>query len=231
MMVCLRYAFTVDDPKAIASRFGLTDVQEGLKPRYNIAPTQAVPAVFNDSPKALSFAKWGMPAHWSGARHPLFNARAESIDMKASFRKDFELRRCLMIADSFYEWKHPTKRPFRVFLKDGGMFAFAGIYAQEQEAVYSEDSDPPPMIRSCCMVTVAANALVSQIHNRMPAILERGQEEKWLEAGPDEAKSLLVPFNEQKMDMYEVSMKVNSAANDSKDVLERKTSKGTLLDY
>jgi len=231
--VCLRYAFSVTDSKAIASRFGLSDVPD-LSPRYNIAPTQAVPVVFNDSPDALTYAKWGMPANWSGARHPLFNARAESIDRKPSFRKDFELRRCLMLADSFYEWKHPAKRPFRVFLKDGGMFAFAGIYADAMQKPPEDAPDgdePPPMLRTCCMITTAANPLVSQIHNRMPAILGEGQERRWLESGTDEAKSLLAPYDEEKMDMYEVLTKVNSARNDSRDLLERKTAKGTLLDY
>lgn len=218
------------DAKAIASRFGLTDVPSGLKPRYNIAPTQVVPVVFNDSQETLSFAKWGMPANWSGARHPLVNARAESIDRKPSFRKDFELRRCLMLADSFYEWKHPTRRPFRVFLKNGGMFAFAGIYADAPGQPADED-DAPAMVRTCCMITTEANSLISQVHNRMPVILDDGTEKDWLKADAGEAKGFLTPYPADEMDMYEVSMKVNSARNDSKDLLERKTTKGTLLDY
>ncbi len=225
--MCLRYAFSVTDSKLIAERFGLTDVPD-LQPRYNIAPTQAVPVVFNDSPDALTYAKWGMPANWSGARHPLFNARAESVDLKPSFRKDFELRRCLMLADSFYEWKQPRKIPYRVFLKNEGMFAFAGIYSDGPPVAADE---PPAMIRTCCMITTEANSLISQVHNRMPVILKEGQEREWLEAGPDEAKALLGPYEAEKMDMYEVSSKVNSAANDSKELLSRKTTKGTLLDY
>ncbi|MFH0884145.1 MAG: SOS response-associated peptidase, partial [Candidatus Micrarchaeota archaeon] len=216
--MCLRYALTMTDSKAIASRFGLTDVPK-LKPRYNIAPTQEVPVVFNDSTDRLSFARWGMPANWSGARHPLFNARAESVDKKSSFRKDFELRRCLMLADSFYEWKHPTKRPFRMFLKNGGMFAFAGIYAD------APDSDIKK--RTCCMITTEANYLVAQIHNRMPMILDEGTEKDWLKADPGEAKGFLSPYPADEMDIYEVSSKVNSAKNDSKELLERKTTKGT----
>jgi putative SOS response-associated peptidase YedK len=174
-----------------------------------------------------------MPAHWSGARHPLFNARAESIDRKPSFRKDFELRRCLMLADSFYEWKHPTKRPFRVFLKGGGMFAFAGIYSEgkAEGPGLVAGTDEADDIRTCCMITTAANALVSQIHNRMPAILREGSEKGWLKGGQAEAKALLTPYNAPEMDMFEVSMKVNSARNDSKELIERKSDRGTLREF
>jgi putative SOS response-associated peptidase YedK len=228
--VCLRYALSVDDPKQVSRRFGLdpASMPAEIMPRYNIAPTQEVPVVFNDAPATLSFARWGMPANWSGARHPLFNARAESIDRKPSFRKDFELRRCLMLADSFYEWKHPTKRPFRVYLKDGGMFAFAAIYAKEGDGLGNPEEAP---VRTCCMITTAANSLVAQIHNRMPVILKEGTEKAWLEGGLDEAKALLMPYNAADMDMFEVSMKVNSAKNDSRDLLDKKTAKGTLGEW
>ena len=141
--MCLRYAFTTTDFKLLEERFDLDDVPE-LKQRYNIAPTQQVPAIFNDDGRVLSGAKWGLSASWSS--HPLFNARAETIDTKPSFRKDFEERRCLMLADSFYEWKQPEKKPFRLFLKSKEPFAFAGIYAEEEE-------------RTCCMITTLSNVL------------------------------------------------------------------------
>ncbi len=227
--MCLRYALAMTDSKAIAARFGLKEVPK-LKPRYNIAPTQEVPVVFNDAPDTLSFAKWGMPANWSGARHPLFNARAESVDKKSSFRKDFELRRCLMLADSFYEWAHPKKTPYRIFLKNSGVFAFAGIYAVPKEGDEMKDPEEAPA-RTCCMITTEANNQIARIHNRMPVILDRGTEKDYLKADPGEVKAFLSPYPADEMDMYEVSPKVNSARNDSKDLLEKKTTKGTLLDY
>jgi putative SOS response-associated peptidase YedK len=214
--MCLRYAFTTTDFKALAQRFRLRSIPE-LKPRYNIAPTQSVPVIFDDSQDELSEARWGLSASWQ--HQPLFNARAESIDRKPSFRKDFEERRCLMLADTFYEWKQPEKRPFRVFLKSNLPFAFAGIYAQEEEG------------RACCMVTTSSNGLIAKIHSRMPVILPAGMEKEYLGAGVEEAKRMLRPYPAESMVMYEISSKVNSARNDSPEVLEPKTSKGTLLEY
>jgi putative SOS response-associated peptidase YedK len=184
-----------------------------MKARYNIAPTQNVPVIFDDDEGTLLEAKWGICSKWS--EQPLFNARAESIDKKPSFRKDFEERRCLILADTFYEWKQPEKRPFRVFLKSKGMFAFAGIYQVEEQ-------------RACCMVTVEANSLISKIHDRMPAILPIRKEKEFLGAGPEEAKEMLTPFPAKLMEMYEISADVNSARNDSPKLWSPKKS---LFDY
>jgi putative SOS response-associated peptidase YedK len=220
--MCLRYAFTTTDFKLLMERFRLKAVRGDIKPRYNIAPTQGVPVVFNDNEGELVEAKWGLAASWhekSGAGHLLFNARAESIDSKPSFRKDFEGKRCLMLADSFYEWKHPEKRPFRLSLKGGVPFAFAGIYGEGKEG------------RACCMITTGSNELVSKVHNRMPAILPNGAEREWLEAGAEEAKGLLRPYPASGMEMYELTSSINSSRNDSPDVIRPKTSKGTLAEF
>jgi putative SOS response-associated peptidase YedK len=216
-MMCLRYAFTVSDFRKITERFEIDGTDPKLKPRYNIAPTQNVPVIFNDSGRVLSEARWGLTASWQS--QPLFNARAETIDQKPAFRKDFELRRCLMLADSFYEWKHPEKRPFRISLKDAEMFAFAGIYAVEQET------------RTCCMITTAANELVSQIHDRMPVILPAGQEKYWLEASENEAKEMLKPYPFKKMEMVELTKAINPSKSDSSKLVKLKTSKGTLTEF
>jgi len=222
--MCLRYAFTTVNFKLISQRFKLQKIIPDLEPRYNIAPTQQVPVIFNDDEKTLSEAKWGIRARWyeeSGAEHLLFNARSESIDKKPSFKKDFELRRCLMLADSFYEWKHPEKRPFRISLKGNEMFAFAGIYADGNDG----------KARSCCMITTESNELISKVHNRMPVILPLGEEMEWLESEADAAKKILKPYPAEKMDMYELTSKINSSRNDSLDVIEAKTDKGTLVEY
>lgn len=214
--MCLRYAFATTDMRLLSERFGL-EGESTLKPRYNISPTQNVPVVFNDSEHSLSEARWGLSASWNP--HPLFNARAESIDSKPAFRKDFESRRCLMLADSFYEWKHPGKRPFRLFLKDSAPFAFAAIYAVEEG------------VRTCCMITTSSNELVSQIHNRMPGILEKGREREYMEATGKEAKEMLRPYPAARMDMYEVSSKVNSSRTDSPDLIKPKSKKETLMGF
>jgi hypothetical protein len=103
--------------------------------------------------------------------------------------------------------------------------------SEEEDSLGRPSGEDEPMLRSCCMVTAEANGLVSQAHNRMPVILEMGTEKRWLGGSPADAKSLLVPYDEGKMGMFEVGSKVNSSKNDSKDVMERKTTKGTLLDY
>jgi putative SOS response-associated peptidase YedK len=214
--MCLRYAFITTDYKLLKEHFELDSIPD-LKPRYNIAPTQDVPVIFDDNSKVLSEAKWGLSASW--LNHPLFNARAETIDRKPAFRKDFEQRRCLILADTFYEWKQPEKKPFRLFLKTKEPFAFAGIYAKEDEG------------RTCAMITTSSNELISQVHNRMPVILPIGHEKEYLKTDPEEAKKMLRPFPAEKMDIYEVSSKVNSARNNTPDVMEPKSTKGTLLDY
>jgi putative SOS response-associated peptidase YedK len=214
--MCLRYAFTTTDFNKLRDRFELENIPE-LNPRYNIAPTQQVPVIFDDSQKTLSEAKWGLETRWSS--HPLFNARAETIDRKPSFRKDFEERRCLILADTFYEWKQPEKKPYRVFLKGKEPFAFAGIHDRGERG------------RTCAMITVDSNELIAKIHPRMPAILPIRHEKDYLEAEPDEAKAMLKPFPAGKMDTYEISSMVNKAANDSPDVWKPKTDKGTLLEY
>ncbi len=211
--MCLRYAFTTTDYRKVMERFDLDTVPKDMQERYNIAPTQPVPVIFDDDGKTLLSAKWGITSKWSD--HPLFNARAETIDEKPSFRKDFEERRCLMVADTFYEWKQPEKRPFRLFLKSKEPFAFAGIYQVEDN-------------RTCCMVTVEANSLISQIHNRMPAILPIRKEKQYLEAETDEAKAMLKPFPAQEMEMYEIGSDVNSARNNSLRLWDKKKS---LFDY
>lgn len=210
--MCLRYAFTVTDFRKLDERFGLKHSPKMGK-RYNIAPSQDVPVIFDDDMGSLSLAKWGMEG-W--AHHTLFNARAETIDRKPSFRKDFGERRCLMLATTFYEWKQPEKRPFRLFLKGEGPFAFAAIYDRQ---------------RSCCMITVQSNELIAKIHHRMPAILPSRKEKEYLEAEPDQAKAMLRPFPADSMEMYEISSKVNKASNDSPDIWEPKTGKGTLMEY
>jgi putative SOS response-associated peptidase YedK len=216
MDMCLRYAFTTTGFKRLKERFGIEKMPD-LKPRYNIAPTQQVPVIYDDSQEALSEARWGLESGWLD--HPLFNARAETIDRKPSFRKDFEERRCLMLADSFYEWKQPEKQPFRVFLRSEEPFAFAGIH------------DSGGAGRTCAMITVASNELISRIHDRMPAILPLRHEKEYLEAEPEDAKAMLRPFPAQQMDMYAISDLVNKAANDSPALWKPKSDKGTLLQY
>jgi putative SOS response-associated peptidase YedK len=190
-------------------------VSEEPVSRYNIAPTQEVPVIFNDYSDTLAFARWGIEG-WH--QHPLFNARGESVDEKPIFKKAFESSRCLLAADAFYEWMKPSKRPFRIFLKSEEPFLFAGIFEEGESQ------------RRCCMITCRSNDLVGKIHNRMPVILPAGLENEYLDASVKEAKQMLMPFPAEKMDMYEIGKAINSSKSDSADLIKKHETK-TLQDF
>ena len=211
--MCGRYTLTVDEA-VVLERFDLQSSLAGHQPRFNIAPTQMAPVVLNETPRQLSVARWGLIPGWAkdpfiGAR--LINARAETLPEKPAFRAAFKRRRCLVIADGFYEWRKDgaTKTPMFIHLKSGKPFAFAGLW---------EMWKPPEgdAVRSCAIITTEPNELMATIHNRMPAILTREAERAWLDdsAGPVALMAMLQPFNSQQMEAYTVSQRVNRPAND-----------------
>jgi putative SOS response-associated peptidase YedK len=189
-----------------------------LTPRYNIAPSQAVAVIANSERRALEFFKWGLIPSW--AKDPkignrLINARAETLAEKPSFRAALKKRRCLILADGFYEWKKEgqTKTPMYLKLKEGQPFAFAGLW----ETWKSPDDE---LIKSCTIITTAPNALVKKIHDRMPAILPPQAYDLWL--SPDELPAektlpLLKPFAASQMKAVSVSPLVNNPAFDSRE--------------
>lgn len=222
--MCGRFTL-IADMDLIVHRFKIAYLSDGLQllPRYNIAPSQQVLAVVNDGEKnRLGQLRWGLIPSWAKDTrigNKLINARAETVDEKASFRRSFARRRCLILADSFYEWKQGDgkKMPFRIRLKSGELFAFAGLWdrwvSPEGEAVYS-----------CTIVTTSANALMTDIHGRMPVILQREDEEVWLDRGYDESddlKQLLQPYPAEQMEAYEVSPFVNSPRHDTSECIKR----------
>jgi len=147
----------------------------------------------------------------------MINARAETLGSKAAFRDSIKERRCLVLADSFYEWEKTAsgKIPHRILMKDEEPFAFAGLWDRWKDA---EGRD----LFTFTIITVDANALVNKIHDRMPAILQREQENAWLdeEVNGAEAAKLLNPFPEDQMKTYTVSQLVNSAGNEKPEVIE-----------
>ncbi len=188
-----------------------------LPPRYNIAPTQDVAAVPNDGLNTVNLFHWGLVPFWAkdpsiGAR--LINARSETASEKPAFRAAYRRRRCLILADGFYEWRSEpgsrTKTPMYVRLASGEPFAFAGLWE-----IWRPDDTP---LMSCTILTTQPNELVSPIHNRMPVILPREAYDRWLD--PTEVRSgalddLLVPYPAEAMTAYPVSTFVNSPANDA----------------
>jgi putative SOS response-associated peptidase YedK len=219
--------FTLSQPvEAIASIFQLKEVPN-LEPRYNIAPTQLVPTVlqtFTQSDaggkdkvlRQFQLLRWGLIPSWAkdpamGAK--LINARAETVAEKPSFRSAFRHRRCLVIADGFYEWRRQEgkKQPFYFRLQNGQPFAFAGLWERWQ--------DPKgEAIASCTILTTAANELLQPIHDRMPVILDSKDYDLWLDPAvqkPEQLQQLLQPYPSEVMLSYPVSTKVNNPANNT----------------
>lgn len=193
-----------------------------FKPRYNIAPTQLLPVITSDSPKGFSFFYWGITPDF-GQNKPvsqkLINAKAETVNEKISFKGSFQKRRCLIPADGFYEWKKlgkKTKIPYRFTLRDEDMFAFAGIW-EEYETVSGESQ------HTFLILTTTPNEVVSEVHDRMPVILNRSQEKKWLDkySSEEDLLKMLNPYPSEQMISFTVSPMVNSVQNDSPGIIRR----------
>lgn len=218
--MCGRFVLTAD-PSIIQTTFNLSSVPEDLTPRYNVAPTQAVPVITNDDPRALVFHRWGLIPSWAKDKSTgskMINARAESVDEKPSFRTAFKRRRCLIPADGFYEWRQSendkTKVPIFIHLKGRKIFAFAGLWEIWRSPQGEE-------VRSCTILTTDANSFVSQIHTRMPVILSPADYDTWLSADqPEVLKALLKPFDPEQMDAYAVSRRVNSTSNEGAELIQ-----------
>ena len=180
-----------------------------LPPRYNVAPTQEVLAVREETGRReAALLKWGLVPHWAddpavGGR--LINARAESVARKPAFRDPFKSQRCLVPADGFYEWRRVgrAKDPFLFRMRDGKTFAFAGVWDRWVRK--------RGRIDSCAVLTTAANEVVTPVHDRMPVILERDASDLWLDpkARPEDLHALLRPFPAERMEAVPVSPRVN----------------------
>jgi putative SOS response-associated peptidase YedK len=218
--MCGRFTLTID-PDELQAAFDLSAPPPAdLAPRYNIAPSQAVAVIANGPSRKLEFFKWGLIPSW--AKDPkignrLINARAETLNEKPSFRVALKKRRCLILADGFYEWKKDgkTKTPMYLQLKGGEPFAFAGLW----ETWKSPEEE---LIKSCTIITTGPNALVRKIHDRMPVILPAKAYDLWL--SPDElpaekALPLLKPFAAAQMKAVSVSPLVNNPAFDSRECI------------
>jgi putative SOS response-associated peptidase YedK len=192
--------------------------EEDWEPRYNIAPTQPV-AVIRQHPKEpvrkLSLVRWGLIPSWakdaSGAAK-MINARSETAATQPAFRDAFQLRRCLIPADGFYEWQRQgsAKQPFCFEVNNGELFAFAGLWDRWKDSAGT-------WMKSCSILTTTPNVVTATVHDRMPVILDRDNYDLWLDPGMKDAKvvaELLKPFDARLMRSYPVSSRVNSVAND-----------------
>ncbi len=217
--MCGRYA--IPDPTDIPVHFKGTRIGYDLKPRYNAAPSEDLPVIVNDTQKHVELMRWGLIPFWAQDEkigYKMINARAETLQVKPSFRKALTLQRCIIPAGGFFEWKQVDKEkiPYYIFLKNQHVFGFAGLYDIWHDKEGRE-------LKTYTIITTKPNALVEPIHDRMPAILEKKDEEEWLnpdETEPTRLVKLLHPYPTGEMDAYPVSRLVNSPANDTKAVIE-----------
>jgi putative SOS response-associated peptidase YedK len=220
--MCGRFTLTLDIVQ-VQDHFGLNaSPSVAFRPTYNAAPSQRLPVIINQQRDTLQFFRWGLIPHWAkdeSIGNKMINARAETLAEKPSFKKLIERKRCLVVADGFYEWKklERKKQPYRMTLRSGGPFAFAGLW--ENWA----DRETGELQQSFSIITTDANELVREVHDRMPVILPREAEAQWLTDGQPQSHylSLLKPYPAEQMDKYPVGELVNSPANNSPELLER----------
>jgi putative SOS response-associated peptidase YedK len=219
--MCGRYSLFANF-REIEERFGEATFEEDeYEESYNIAPSQMVLSVINDGVKnRLGYLKWGLVPSWakdSKVGFKMINARAETVHEKPSFREAFKKKRCLIVADSFYEWKRTENRkvPMRIKMKNNELFAMAGLWE-------SWKSPSGELVHTCTILTTAPNDLMSTIHDRMPVILKQADEQSWLNPEVktiDELKPFLIPLENGLLEAYEVSDKVNSPKNNDSDLI------------
>ncbi len=218
--MCGRYTLT-SPLEGVRQVFDFVE-RPNLAPRFNIAPTQEVAAVRlgDDGARHFVALRWGLIPAWAkdaAIASRLINARGETVAEKPSFRSAFAQRRCLIIADGFYEWKteNKKKQPYRIVMADRRPFAFAGLWENWRDPA-SGDS-----VETCCIVTTDANTTLAPIHHRMPVILDPGDFSAWLDcAGPAAAAQALLKPYPGKMTAFRVSPRVNKVANDDAALLE-----------
>lgn len=227
--MCGRYSIT-SPTEAIQRVFEVSE-RPNLPARYNVAPTQEVPAVRlqrdegggGAGARHLVMLRWGLIPFWAddpSIGNRMINARAESAAEKPAFRAAFKRRRCLLVADGFYEWKKPEekggrKQPYRVQLTSGEPFGFAGLW---ESWTNPEDQS---VVESCTILTTDANDLCRPIHPRMPVILRPDSFAAWLdpETPSEDAQALLRPYPGDDLTAYPISTKVNNVANDGPELI------------
>ncbi len=192
------------------------DVSVPLRPRYNIAPTQDAPAVRTtpDGQRELVMLRWGLVPSWAddlAIGNRMINARGETVAEKPSFRTALKKRRCVVVADGYYEWQKVGKRkqPYLFHFADDRVFALAGLWER-----WSKGSVP---VETCTIITTTPSRLAATVHDRMPAILDGAAIDMWLDPDVTDAAALtgfLRPFDDEQLAADAVSTLVNSPANE-----------------
>lgn len=215
--MCGRFAF-YSPGEATAALFGVSGALP-VEARYNIAPTQYVAAIRDggDGAREIAMLRWGLVPFW--AKDPsignrMINARAETVAAKPAFRAAYRHRRCLVLADGFYEWRREgsIKTPYYISAEDGQPFAFAALW----ESWNSKESDAS--IQSTTLITTAANEFMASLHHRMPVVLSPATADTWL-AGADDALAKAVERMPE-LRAWPVDRRVNNARNEGEDLIE-----------
>lgn len=230
--MCGRFTLTTPAQR-LAGQFELSGELPEITPSYNIAPAQeiAVVAANSEGERKLRRLHWGLVPRWSkdpeiGSR--MINARAETVAEKNSFKSAFKKRRCLILADGFYEWRRSEKsqsgpgpkQPYYIRLETGSPYAFAGLWEHWEG---EDDRGNERTINSTTIITTGANELVGEIHDRMPVILSPESYATWLDTTIQDAEELmplLEPYPSDQMQAYPVSTHVNRPANDDPECIK-----------
>jgi putative SOS response-associated peptidase YedK len=217
--MCGRYVLEAT-PEQLQQEFNLTELPT-IESRYNIAPSQPMAIITNDSPQELTLVKWGLVPHWSkdpGIGNKMINARSETAAEKPSFRTSFKYRRCLIPASGFYEWRKTDdgKIPQYIYLENQPVFSFAGLWSVWTDPDGGE-------LWTATILTTTASETIKPLHERMPVILPRESRELWLdkEADPAALQSLMKPYDNGTIEYYPVSKAVNKPVNDNPTLIER----------
>jgi putative SOS response-associated peptidase YedK len=219
--MCGRFAF-YSPHEAIVRLFGVAAAPE-IEPRWNIAPTQFIATVREaGGPREVAMLYWGLVPSWAkeksiGAR--MINARSETLGEKPSFRNAFRRRRCLILADGYYEWQRSgaVKQPYFISFGDGQPFGMAGLWERWRDPASGEP------LESCCIVTTSPAATVAHVHDRMPVIVPPEAHAEWLDPkneATERLARLFQPCPRPDLRARPVSRRVNDARNQGHDLIE-----------
>lgn len=215
--MCGRFAF-YSPAEAAAALFGTTATVD-LAPRYNVAPTQDIAAIRNgqDGEREFILLRWGLIPFWAkdpGIGNRMINARAETVGEKPAYRAAYRRRRCLVLADGFYEWRREgnAKTPYFISLASGEPFALAGLWENWK------DKDSDAELQSATLITTAANPFMASLHHRMPVVLEPDRADEWMSG----SETLLEAADEDgpRLQAWPVDRRVNNARNEGGDLIE-----------
>ena len=224
--MCGRYGISVTKDELrtyLCEHYNIDVLDEAIEvPQYNIAPGENVISLINDGTKyRVGLLKWGFVPEWSKDEkigYKMINARSETLTEKQAFQKSFYQRRCIVLADGFFEWYRTTstKTPYYFYLKNNAIFGFAGLWTVMQRTDGSK-------LYSCTIITTEANTLMQDIHDRMPVILSEEQAKQWLDPklrDTEALKKLLGQYDPSKMGLHQVSSRVNKPENNDPDLIK-----------